>query len=76
MVALKAVRPAVSCPSTGFESGPSVSLPKFGSFKLPSPSSLALSGGNYARLSLVQATEKSTVAITNGRVAVVSGIFY
>ncbi|XVF15424.1 hypothetical protein REPUB_Repub09cG0151900 [Reevesia pubescens] len=77
MVVLKAVRPAISCYSSGFESGTSVPLPNVGfvKFQLPVPSpSWGLSGGNNARLSLVlQATEESNVAITNDRAAVVSG---
>ncbi|XWS29703.1 hypothetical protein CRYUN_Cryun24cG0052900 [Craigia yunnanensis] len=74
MVAVKAIRPTISCSSSGFESGPSVPLPKVGFVKMPSPSpSLGLNGGNNARLSLVQPTEESTVAITNDRATVISG---
>ncbi|XWS41773.1 hypothetical protein CRYUN_Cryun17cG0111900 [Craigia yunnanensis] len=73
MIALKAVRPTISCSSSGFESGPSVSLPKVGFVKMPSPApspSLGLNGGNNARWSLVQATEEPAVAITNDCAAV------
>ncbi|XP_022739984.1 adenylyl-sulfate kinase 3-like [Durio zibethinus] len=76
MVALKAVRPAISCSSSGFEIGRSVPVPKVGFVKLPLPASspsLGLSSGNNARWSLVQAMEESTVAITNDRADVISG---
>ncbi|XVF17526.1 hypothetical protein REPUB_Repub10bG0130500 [Reevesia pubescens] len=76
MVSLKALRPAISCSSSCFESGSSAPVPKVGFVKLPllSPSSsFGLSGGNNARLSLVQATEESAVAITNDRASVISG---
>ncbi|XWS45146.1 hypothetical protein CRYUN_Cryun15aG0111500 [Craigia yunnanensis] len=75
MVALKAY-PAISCSSSGFETCPSVPFPKVGFMKVPflAPSpSLGSNGGNNARLSLVQATEESTVSITNDRGAVISG---
>ncbi|XVE82938.1 hypothetical protein DITRI_Ditri16bG0045300 [Diplodiscus trichospermus] len=75
MVVLKAIRPAISCSSAGFEIDPSVPLPKVGFVKwpLPAPSpSLGLTGGNNARLRLVQATEESTVSITNDRDTTIS----
>ncbi|EOX91682.1 hypothetical protein QUC31_003242 [Theobroma cacao] len=76
MVSLKAVRPAISCSSSGLESGPSVPLPKVGFVKLPLPApspSLGLNVSNNARLSLVQATEESAVSVANDRAAVISG---
>ncbi|KAH1082450.1 hypothetical protein J1N35_022211 [Gossypium stocksii] len=76
MAAGKVVWAAISCYSSGLDSGLSVPLPKAGFVKLPVPApstSLGLSSGNNARLSLVQATEESTVAITDDRVAVISG---
>ncbi|XVF61351.1 hypothetical protein PTKIN_Ptkin08bG0123000 [Pterospermum kingtungense] len=72
MAALKAVRPAISCSSSCFESGLSVPLSKVGFVKMPLPS-LGFNGGNNARFSLVQAAEESTVAIPNGCAAVISG---
>ncbi|GMI68031.1 hypothetical protein HRI_000472400 [Hibiscus trionum] len=72
MAALKMVQPPVSCSSSGSDCGPLVPVPKIGFVKLPS-FSMGLNGSNYARLSLVQATEESNVAMTNGRAAVVSG---
>ncbi|PPR91560.1 hypothetical protein GOBAR_AA29118 [Gossypium barbadense] len=70
MVTLNPVPPSISCCSfsSGFDAGPPVPVPKVGFFKLPRSN-----GGNHAKLSLVQATEESTVATTNGRVAAVSG---
>ncbi|KAB2004738.1 hypothetical protein E1A91_D11G226700v1 [Gossypium mustelinum] len=76
MAAGKVVWPAISCSSSGLDSGQSVPLPKAGFVKLPLPApltSLGLSSGNNARLSSVQATEESTVVITDDRVAVISG---
>ncbi|MBA0677761.1 hypothetical protein Goari_019150, partial [Gossypium aridum] len=69
MVPINTVRPSISCSSysSGLDTGPSVPVPKVGFAKLPRSN-----GGNHARLSLVQATEESTVATTNGRVAAVS----
>ncbi|XP_039012422.1 adenylyl-sulfate kinase 2, chloroplastic-like [Hibiscus syriacus] len=68
MVALKTVHPPISCSSSGSVIGPLVPVPKIGFVKLPLHS-LGMNGG---KLSLVQATEESTVAMTNGRAAVVS----
>ncbi|XP_052480465.1 LOW QUALITY PROTEIN: adenylyl-sulfate kinase 3 [Gossypium raimondii] len=76
MAAGKVVWPAISCSSSGLDSGLSVPLPKAGFVKLPLPApltSLGLSSGNNARLSSVQATEESTVVITDDHVAVISG---
>ncbi|TYH44961.1 hypothetical protein ES332_D11G231700v1 [Gossypium tomentosum] len=76
MAAGKVVWPAISCSSSGLDSCQSVPLPKAGFVKLPLPApltSLGLSSGNNARLSSVQATEESTVVITDDRVAVSSG---
>ncbi|KAG4121447.1 hypothetical protein ERO13_D11G208200v2 [Gossypium hirsutum] len=76
MAAGKVVWPAISCSSSGLDGGQSVPLPKAGFVKLPLPApltSLGLSSGNNARLSSVQATEESTVVITDDRVAVISG---
>ena len=76
MVVLKAVRPTVSCSSSGFDSGQGLPLPKAGFVKLPLPASslsMGLSSGNNARLSLIQATEESVVAITNDPAALISG---
>ncbi|XVF59270.1 hypothetical protein PTKIN_Ptkin07bG0262100 [Pterospermum kingtungense] len=78
MFALKAVGPAISYSFSGFESGSSAPLSKVGFMKLPLPlpaqtPSSGLGGGNNARLSVVQATEESTVSFTNDRAAVMSG---
>ncbi|XP_022751203.1 adenylyl-sulfate kinase 3-like isoform X3 [Durio zibethinus] len=76
MVELKAVRPAISCYFSGVESGPAAPFRKVGFLKWQMPAlspSLGLSCGNNARLSLVQATEESTVSIANDRASVISG---
>ncbi|KAE8709575.1 Adenylyl-sulfate kinase 2 [Hibiscus syriacus] len=65
MIALKPVHPPISCSSSGSKSGPSVPVPMIGFVKLPSLS-FGLNGGNHGGLSLIQATEESTVAVTNG----------
>ncbi|OMO56456.1 Adenylylsulfate kinase [Corchorus capsularis] len=72
MEALKAVRPAISCSSSGFENHQPAPLPKVSFVKLPAPAP-SLNGCSNARLSSVQATEESTVSFTNDRAAVFSG---
>ncbi|KAE8707020.1 Adenylyl-sulfate kinase 2 [Hibiscus syriacus] len=73
MITLKPANPPIYCSSSGSKSGQFFLVPKIGFMKLPSLS-LGLNGGNHARLSLILATEESTVAMTNGRAAaVVSG---
>lgn len=63
MAAGKVVWPAISCSSSGLDSGLSVAIPKAGFVKLPLPalspsSSLGLSSRNDSRSSSVQATEE------------------
>lgn len=79
MVVLKAVRPPISCSSSGFDGGQLVPLHKVSFVNLPLPASLLSvrsSSGNNAKLSMVQATGESSTASTNGRAAVFSGNFF
>ncbi|KAA3461467.1 Adenylyl-sulfate kinase, chloroplastic [Gossypium australe] len=76
MVVVKAVRPAISCSSSGFDGGQLVPLHKVSFVNLTLPASLLsvrLSSRNNAKLSLVQATKESSTASTNDRAAVFSG---
>ncbi|KAB2051915.1 hypothetical protein ES319_A12G084900v1 [Gossypium barbadense] len=76
MVVVKAVRPAISCSSSGFDGGQLVPLHKVSFVNLTLPASLLsvrLSSRNNAKLSLVQSTKESSTASTNDRAAVFSG---
>ncbi|PPS06976.1 hypothetical protein GOBAR_AA13665 [Gossypium barbadense] len=72
MVVVKAVRPAISCSSSGFDGGQLVPLHKVSFVNLTLPASLLsvrLSSRNNAKLSLVQSTKESSTASTNDRAA-------
>ncbi|KAE8671469.1 Adenylyl-sulfate kinase 2 [Hibiscus syriacus] len=76
MVVIKALRPAIWCSSSGFDGGRLVPADevRFVQFPLPALSlSLRLSSGNNAKLRLVQATEESSMPITNDHAASISG---
>ncbi|XP_039009706.1 adenylyl-sulfate kinase 3-like [Hibiscus syriacus] len=76
MVVLKALRPAICCSSSIFDDGPLVPVDKASFVKFPllaSSLSVRLSRSNNAKLSLVQATEESSMPIAPDPAAAISG---
>ncbi|GMJ08050.1 hypothetical protein HRI_004474200 [Hibiscus trionum] len=76
MVLLKAIRPAICCSSSVFDGGHLIPVDKVSFVKFPLPASwlsMRLNSGNNAKLSLIQATEESSMPITNDHAAAISG---
>ncbi|XP_039003727.1 adenylyl-sulfate kinase 3-like isoform X1 [Hibiscus syriacus] len=76
MVVLKALRPAICCSSSIFDGGPLEPVDKASFVMFPFPASslsMRLRRGNNAKLSLVQATEESSMPIATDPAAAISG---